>query len=330
MSETVMCVRPQLGRVEGVIGDALSSASPHVDAPIRHLLASRGKGLRPALVILWASAVSPCSQEGGRRGADDAAVAEVAAAAELIHMASLVHDDLVDGSALRRGRETLSRAFGAKASVLIGDFLFARAFGLLARHRDLGVLEPMTEAIAAMCEGELEQAACAFSCDGTEDDYFRRITQKTAHLMAACCHVGAALARAAPDELANARAYGLHLGIAFQLTDDVLDLVADQIELGKPASQDLVSGVLTLPVLKLLSHEALGPRARKLIESREFDATSVSWVRSAVVECGGVDYAYRKAGESLDRALACARRLPPGGARDALASIAEALGSRRC
>lgn len=223
----------------------------------------------------------------------------------------------------------MNARFGARPSVLTGDFLFARAFALLARHKDLGVLELMTDAISAMCEGELEQAACSFSCDETEEAYLRRLSQKTAHLLATCCHAGAAIAGASPEEIANARTYGLELGIAFQLTDDVLDFVADPRELGKPTCQDLVCGVLTLPVLRLLAHDVLGPRARALIESRQFDPEAVSWIQSAVLESGGIDYTYERARQSLERALACAARLPESPSRDVLAEIAQEIITRR-
>ncbi len=327
---TLLGLAPDLAsRVEAVdriIESALSSDSKHLARPRDHILATRGKGLRPALVILWASSTSP---DPGADGDRDLAAMEVAAAAELIHMASLVHDDVIDGSTTRRGRDTLNALFGARPSVLLGDFLFARAFELLARHRSFAVVELMTDAISAMCEGELEQAACAFSCDGCEDAYLRRITLKTARLIAACCHAGAEIGGAASGDAAKAREHGLELGIAFQLTDDALDFVADSRELGKPTCQDLACGVLTLPVLRLLAHESLGPRARDIIEARRFDPQSVSWVRSAVVECGGVDMTYERARQSIDRAMACISHLPAGPARDALVAITQQVIARR-
>lgn len=320
-------VSAQIQSVNRIIKESLSSNSKHLAGPRDHLLESRGKGLRPVLVILWSSAW----RKAGTREETSIApvVAEIAAAVELIHMASLVHDDLIDGSATRRGVETLNARFGARPSVLIGDFLFARAFQLLARHKELGVLELMTNAISAMCEGELDQAACSFSCSETEEAYLRRITQKTASLLAASCHAGAAIGGASAEEIVNARTYGLELGIAFQLTDDALDFVADPQELGKPTCQDLVCGVLSLPVLRLLAHEVLGPKAREVIESRRFDPESVSWVRNAVLECGGIDYAYERARHSLTRAAACAARLPASPSQEALTAIAQQLITRR-
>ncbi|MEW6106363.1 MAG: polyprenyl synthetase family protein [Bacillota bacterium] len=320
-------LKVRIRAVDRIIEDALSSESKHLARPRDHILAARGKGLRPALVVLWAWARP--GPGGKPDDARDRAATEVAAAAELIHMASLVHDDVIDASTTRRGLETVNALFGARPSVLLGDFLFARAFGLLAQHRDFGVVELMTDAISAMCEGELEQAACAFSCDETEEGYLRRITLKTARLIAACCRAGAVIGGASPEEAADAREYGLELGIAFQLTDDALDFVADERELGKPTCQDLVCGVLTLPVLRLLAHESLGPRARDLIESRRFDPESVLWVRSAVVECGGVDLTYERARQCLERAAACASRLPAGPARDALTAITRQVIARR-
>lgn len=317
--------------VDRIIEAALASESKYLARPRDHILATRGKGLRPALVVLWASA-GPGKEACPHvrpEAVDDRATIEVAAAAELIHMASLVHDDVIDGSTTRRGLETLNALFGARPSVLLGDFLFAKAFGLLARHRDLGVVELMTDAISAMCEGELEQAACAFSCDETEDGYLRRITLKTARLISACCRAGAVIAGASAEDVADASEYGLELGIAFQLTDDALDFVADERELGKPTCQDLVCGVLTLPVLRLLTHESLGPRARDLIASRRFDPESVMWVRSAVVECGGVDLTYERAQQCIEHASACASRLPAGPARDALTALTRQVIIRR-
>ena len=313
--------------VDSVIEQALSSESRHLARPRDHVLATRGKGLRPTLLILWAWAQAGTG--GTPEEARARAAVDVAAAAELVHMASLVHDDVIDGSPTRRGLQTANALFGARPSVLLGDFLFARAFELLARHKDFGVVELMTDAISAMCEGELEQAACAFSCDETEDAYLRRITLKTARLIQACCHAGAIIGGASQDGIANAREFGLELGIAFQLTDDALDFIADERELGKPTCQDLVCGVLTLPILRLLSNESLGPRARQVIESRRFDPDTILWMRSAVVECGGVDLTYQRARECLERAAACASKLPDGPARDALAAITRHVITRK-
>ncbi len=327
MLEAIPGMARQIESVDRIVAEALASGSRHVARVSDYLLASRGKGLRPALVLLWSSVPRRAERSDGGYG-ETSVAADVAAAAELIHMASLVHDDLIDGAAIRRGRETVNARFGPRPSVLTGDFLFARAFGLLAKHKDLGVIELMTDAISAMCEGELEQAGCLFSLEETEAGYLRRIARKTASLLAACCEAGGAIAGAAADDLESARTYGLELGVAFQLTDDVLDFVADPRELGKPICQDLACGIVTLPVMRLLSHEALGPKARGIIESRQLDPESLSWVRSAVLECGGIDYARRKAVESLEKAAACAARLAAGPSRDALTAIARAIATR--
>jgi heptaprenyl diphosphate synthase len=211
-----------------------------------HVIRAGGKRLRPLLVLL-------CS------GVDDPAcpqVIEIAAAAELIHTASLIHDDILDQADTRRGVPTLNILQGNHTAVLAGDLLFATAFGLLAHCHCPGALAVMTDAIRDMCQAEIEQKEALFQFSVTESMYLNRIEKKTASLLAACCSAGALAGGQVPEAVASLDAYGRNLGLCFQITDDLLDFTGDSSTLGKPSGSDLAQGILTLPVIYLLNNTA--------------------------------------------------------------------------
>ena len=305
-------VEEELQRIAAAAGGVLGDLAGHI-------FAAGGKRLRPRLVILGAGTAPPAPE----------AVVDVALAAELVHTASLVHDDVIDDAHTRRGRATVNERWGNRTAVLAGDFLFARAFDLLARHRQYGVVELMTGAIAAMCQGEIEQAGSLFDCNITEDAYLARIRKKTACLFGACCRAGAALSAAAPPLLRHFYAFGVELGLAFQITDDILDLSADPVSLGKPVGNDLAQGVLTLPVIRALQDGYYGPRLRRAIERRRLTPAELDLVREALEVTGALAYAYRVAAGHLAAARRHLEAIPDGPRRQMLLDLAEKILARK-
>ncbi|MCR4397618.1 MAG: polyprenyl synthetase family protein [Firmicutes bacterium] len=223
--------------------DRLLSVTGPMRNPSAYLGRSRGKLLRPALVLLSAALAGDVTED-----AINAAVA-----VELIHTASLVHDDVVDESDSRRGFPSVRCVFGNKTAVLLGDHLFASAFELVIRSRKRSVVEVLCSAVKAMSSGELLNIENLFRTDLTEDDYYRYIGLKTASLMSASCEAGAAAAGNRPQSRRSLAAFGWNLGMAYQIMDDLSDLVADPAGGGAPSCSDLRSGVVTLPVIKLIA-----------------------------------------------------------------------------
>ncbi|HHX73961.1 MAG TPA: polyprenyl synthetase family protein, partial [Firmicutes bacterium] len=266
---------PGLQQVESRLQELSRAEAGWTDA-FSYVVTNGGKRLRPALVLLCGS-FAPAFRS---------ILVDVACAAELIHTASLVHDDVIDEAAYRRSRPTLSASFGQRQAVLYGDFLFAKAFSLLTGHGLSSVLGNMTRAISLMCEGEISQARALYDCRQTEADYYAYIYKKTAFFISACCLSGAeagGLQQPLPNLLA---AYGLQLGYAFQITDDLLDFTGQAETTGKPVLKDMREGYLTLPVLKLLRHPQHGHAARKIIEERAFSDENLLYICRALDKSG--------------------------------------------
>jgi heptaprenyl diphosphate synthase len=237
---------PLLQAVEDRLQEMASDQAGALGVYAGHVIRAGGKRLRPLLVILCSGINDPACQP----------LIDIAAAAELIHTASLIHDDILDRAATRRGVPTLNRLQGNHTAVLAGDLLFATAFGLLARGHCPGALAVMTDAIRDMCRAEIEQKEALFQFSVTESMYLSRIEKKTASLLAACCSAGALAGGLSPEAVASLAAYGRNLGLCFQITDDLLDFTGDSSALGKPAGSDLAQGILTLPVIYLLNNTA--------------------------------------------------------------------------
>ncbi|WP_421779072.1 polyprenyl synthetase family protein [Ferruginivarius sediminum] len=232
-------VADDLKRVNGVILDNMQSPVALIPQLAGHIIAAGGKRLRPLLTLASAKI---CGYEGDRH-------VGLAACVEFIHTATLLHDDVVDGSDLRRGLETANSLWGNKASVLVGDFLFSRAFQLMVADGSLKVLKILSDASAIIAEGEVHQLLTSNDTETGESDYLEVIEAKTAALFAAACRVGAVVAERSEEEELALERFGKGLGIAFQLVDDVLDYSAEQQALGKTVGDDFRDGKITLPIV---------------------------------------------------------------------------------
>src|SRR5262249_7230167 len=283
-----------LHAVDSVIRARLKSAVPLVDQVAEHIIAGGGKRLRPLLVVLAARA---CGYEGSGH-------IEAAAFIEFIHTATLLHDDVVDGSALRRGRHTANRVFGNPASVLVGDFVYSRAFQMMAALASQPVMEIMAEATNLIAEGEVLQLMNAHDPETTEQRYLEVIYRKTAKLFEAGAEVAAVLAGGQPRLRQALGAYGRHLGTAYQLVDDVLDSRSDPNERGKTLGDDLAEGKPTLPLIHALRHGSEVHRAAIREAIRQGGVVHLEPVVSAIEATGGLEYTARLAREQAT--LACA------------------------
>jgi octaprenyl-diphosphate synthase len=305
-------------RVDALIRARLQSQVLLVNQVAEHII-SGGKRLRPLVVLLAARAA-------GYRGDEHIAAAAIV---EFIHTATLLHDDVVDESDLRRGRRTANAVFGNAASVLVGDFLYSRSFQLMVDLDQMPVMRLLADTTNAIAEGEVLQLMHINNPDTSEDDYHRVIERKTAILFAAATELGALLAERPAVEQAALRHYGHSLGMAFQIADDILDYEADEDDLGKHLGDDLAEGKPTLPLIYALGKASPAQRQglREAIESggREH----LPRVLDAIREHGGIDYARRCADRFSAQAIEALDALPPSSHRDALAFLAGFAVARR-
>ena len=300
-------VLEQLESVRDTMERVVTRDVPLLAVAARHLLAMKGKMFRPTLVLL-SSAVG---------GSADGAVS-VAAVVELIHLATLVHDDAVDHSMLRRGMPTLNSLFNDQTSVIMGDFLYSVALRELSVEDDMTPIRVLVDVSAQMSVGELRQLSTITPLDFSEEDYELLIRAKTASLISAACRLGAM--RGAPEHARALAEYGDALGMVFQITDDLIDYTEVSETTGKPSGLDLREHKVTLPLIAALRtmQPAERRRVESLFEASEPSATAVTDVISIVTNSGGLDYARRRADEYAARARAALATVPAGAARDAL------------
>ena len=311
-------VATDLVAVDAEIRRQLASDVLLVNQVGEYIVAGGGKRLRPLLVVLAARAA----------GLQGNAHVTAAALIEFIHTATLLHDDVVDGSARRRGRETANEAFGNPASVLVGDFLYSRSFQMMASLDSAAVIRVMADATNTIAAGEVMQLMNSGDPDTTEFRYMEVIYRKTARLFEAGAQIAAIVAGAAPTVEAALARYGKHLGIAFQLIDDALDYRGDAEELGKNIGDDLAEGKPTLPLIHALRHADAREAAmiRRAIEEGGTDEQLA--IRTVIEETGGLDYTAEIAGCEVEKALAALVDVPASTYRDALAGLARFAASR--
>ena len=318
LDEIRALVGADMTAVDTVIRSRLKSAVPLVDQVAEHIIAGGGKRLRPLIVLLSAHAAA-----GGRPLGDERHL-EAAAFIEFIHTATLLHDDVVDHSSKRRGRDTANAVFGNEASVLVGDFVYSRAFQIMAATGSHRVMEIMSDATNVIAEGEVLQLMNAHDPDTSEERYLEVIYRKTARLFEAGAQVAAVLSGA--DEAAQSAlaSYGRHLGAAYQLIDDVLDYRSDPATRGKNLGEDLAEGKPTLPLIHALRN-ATGEEAatiRSAITHDGGEVVDIQRIIQSIDRTGGIDYTRDRAMSESDQAVAALAPLPPSPYREGLAELA--------
>jgi geranylgeranyl pyrophosphate synthase len=314
-------VKDDLQRVETRLHDIpLQSDSDLelVTEAIGHLLDAGGKRIRPALTLLT----------GRLYPADSDKIVSMAAAVEMLHTATLVHDDVVDGSLLRRGSPTLNAHWSPGATILTGDYMFARAADLAAQTDNVRVMQIFARTLMTIVSGELRQLFGDATRRQTREDYFKRIYAKTASMFELATEAAGVLIGASEDEILALRQYGHDLGIAFQIMDDVLDFIGDASQVGKPVANDLRQGIVTLPVIDYLDTHPLDQRVTDLLRSGQHNDEVVLPIVADVRASGAVDRAVAEARDYVHSAQQRLLKLPDNEACQSMMTVADYVVAR--
>ncbi len=311
-------IKNELSVVEDELIKTVRSSDPLLTETATHLIKAGGKRLRPAFCLL-----------GGKFANFDLdKIVSLAVALELIHMASLVHDDVVDASLTRRGRPTVKAQWGNRISTHIGDYLLGKSLILISRYKEPLIPKVLAETSVRMSEGEILQISTIYDTNQNIKDYFYRINRKTALLISASCQLGA-VACGAPRQLHQTlRRFGHYIGMAFQITDDILDMTAEQTKLGKPVGGDLKQGIITLPTIYALRKSSARDRLLEIISKPDKNEQEVCEAIDLITRCGGIDYSASLATQYINKAKKELPGLPDVPVKKTLQIIAEFIGIR--
>lgn len=320
MDQVNALLNSDLHRVELQFREDLTSRVPLIRKVGEYVLASGGKRIRPMLVLLSAKLA-------GYQG--DAHIG-LASVVEFIHTATLLHDDVVDSAVLRRGQESANAVWGNEASVLVGDFLFAKSFSIMVRGGSLPVLQALSDATTMMAEGEVLQLVSTCDLDLDEERYFEVIRNKTAVLLAAACRCGAILGGLPPEREEALANFGMELGIAFQCMDDALDYVADQGEFGKVCGHDLLEGKVTLPLIHALRCCTAAERERvaTIVVREVLPQSDLEEITALIDKYEGIGFTRNRARELVAQAKDHLTEFPASPAKDALYALADYVVNR--
>ena len=312
-SQALSLIAADMRGVDALIAQRLTTSVALVGDVSQYIIAAGGKRLRPQLLLLCCGALG---YTGTHR-------LTMAAVVEFIHTATLLHDDVVDDSTLRRGLPTANARFGNPASVLIGDFLYSRAFQMMVQVQEMRIMQVLADATNVIAEGEVLQLMNMYNADLSEADYLQVIRSKTSKLFEASAQVAAILAKVSPAVENACATFGQALGTAFQVIDDVLDYAGDASVLGKNLGDDLREGKCTLPLITAMQLAPPGDAAtvRNAIEKGDVDALEA--VASIVKRTGALDAAMRSAQSEISRALEAAQHLPAGPYVDCMVQLAQ-------
>ena len=291
LSESYTIIKNELQAVETCLQKIADTPLPLLSNIGSSLIGAGGKRLRPALFLLSA-------RLSNRESYDD--LVPLAASLELTHVASLIHDDVIDNSGLRRGRETANAKFGNHVAVLSGDYLFASVFGLIGEKeypRVLGL--KLAELVKLLTIGEIQQDSALYKIPDGTHEYYRQIERKTAEFMAVCCETGALVEGLDSGIADRMHEFGYNLGMAFQITDDLLDITGDEKTIGKPAGSDIKQGVITLPVIWALKNSPKKERLAAIVSNKMMTETELSEALTIVRDSDGIPYSKQKVQEYI-------------------------------
>ncbi len=312
-------VQEEIQEVEELMRTQAFDAHSDLQAALAHLLASGGKRIRPTLTLLT----------GKMLGAPHEKLIVLAAAVELLHTATLVHDDLIDGSLLRRGNPTLNAQWSPAATVLTGDFIFARAAKLAAQTDHLGLIKLFADTLATIVNGELTQM---FDRKGlvSRSVYYQRIYAKTGSLIEMCSRAAAMVSPVNENIVEANRQFGYHLGMAFQIVDDILDFTGEQAEVGKPVGSDLLQGIITLPTLYYIERHPQDPDVRCLME-KDFgcEPERIERMVQSVRTDEAIELSLDEARKSIEKGIGFLDEMPSGIEKQALEDLARYTVNRR-
>lgn len=320
MDSVIALIKDEMQAVEEQFSRHLASDVKLISQVGQYVLSSGGKRLRPMLLLLSSRL---CGYNGDKH-------IDLAGVVEFIHTATLLHDDVVDSASLRRGNRSANSVWGNQASVLVGDFLFAKSFSVMVGSDSLRILKLLADTTTQLAEGEILQLINTCDLDVDEKRYLQVVRDKTAILIAAACQVGAVLAGVDDEKEQALREFGLEIGTAFQLMDDALDYVADQIEFGKEKGHDLFEGKMTLPLIHAYSKASVEERSEvlRIVEAEELNAADLDYVCKLIEEKGGIVYTRDKALERIERAKGYLQVFSDSEARRALFQLADYVVTR--
>jgi len=311
-------VQSDLDLVEEAIRQIGRVDYPLLESFLKHILSTRGKRVRPAIVLLSATFHDYCPEY----------LVPLAAAIELLHTATLVHDDLIDNSTTRRGTPTLNSLTSRSVTVLVGDYLFANAAALCTETQNVRVMQVFGRTLMTICDGELRQIFSAGQWRQSREEYYQKIERKTASLLRTAAETGAILSGAPEPQISALRQYGYHLGMAFQIVDDVLDFVGDEATLGKPVGSDLRQGTMTLPTIRLLEEDADNRAIHRIFDEGDSSDDAVGDALGAVLESSGVEFALDEARKFARAAVSSLAPLPSTPGHQTLETLAEYVVNR--
>ncbi|HMN12213.1 MAG TPA: polyprenyl synthetase family protein [Bellilinea sp.] len=309
-NDFIIPVKEELRKVEERIRAQSLGSNPDLTAALEHLLRSGGKRVRPTLTIIV----------GKMLGADPDRTITMAAAIELLHTATLVHDDLIDGSLLRRGIPTLNARWSPGATVLTGDYLFARAAKLAAETKSIPAIDLFSVTLGIIVNGEITQMFES-RLNADKDEYLRRIYAKTASLFETSVKSAALISEASPEVVETVREFGYNLGMAFQIIDDIFDFTSDQLKLGKPVGSDLRNGLITLPSLYFLQDHPLDPDFRVLFTGEILNDERFTALIERIQKSNAISAARAEADSYVDKALNMLNLLPESPEREQLRQL---------
>ena len=272
----------ELDVVEQKLFENINTSLALLDEASAHLIKAGGKRIRPGFALLAARMYMTSLERA----------IPLAVTLELIHMASLVHDDVIDNSETRRGADTVKKRWGNRMSIYAGDYILARSLAVVNEYNRPDVVDVLADASMRICEGEIKQMLSCYDVEQGLKDYLRRIQCKTALLISVSCQLGAMISAAPPQEIEALKKYGYYVGMTFQITDDILDLVADEKTLGKPTGNDIRQGIITLPVIYALRFLPDRYKFKTMLSQPDIYRSETANIINMVVESGGIEYAY--------------------------------------
>ncbi|MFC2028022.1 polyprenyl synthetase family protein [Chloroflexota bacterium] len=318
LEEILSPVQTEMPLVSESLGQVADVDFPQFADVIKQAIGTRGKGVRPALTLL-AGSFNNYNMEN---------LIPMATAVELLHTASLVHDDTIDKSPLRRGLPTLYSTLGDNAAIMAGDYLFAKSAELAAMPGNLRVVRLFAQTLMALAKGELEETLSVYEWRQTREDYFRRIDGKTAALFSMAAESGAILSDSPEEEIQALKSYGQNLGLAFQVVDDLLDFTGDEATMGKPVGNDLLLGVLTLPALMYLEQNLDGNRIKTGFENKG-EGPDLSQAIDEIRNSQFIDESFAVARDLVEKAQKAIAPLADNDSKKALLTLADFVFERK-
>ncbi len=304
-------IQIEMNKVEELLESTLKSRRKIAEDTSMDLLRAGGKRIRPALVI----ASAKCGEYDSNKAVS------LAAALEMFHMATLMHDDIIDNSKTRRGTETAQSKYGKDIAVYTGDYLFSKAFLLVSKVDNGQQIMHLSKFIKAICEGELEQHTSKFDLSSSTATYLKRIKYKTALLFAICCQIGAETGNCSKVVARNLRRYGMSLGTAFQIRDDLLDITAEKKVVGKPVGHDILEGVYTIPLLYTIRNGSYKNEVLEILNKNNISKTDIAEIIYYIKKSEGVEYSEDLENKHYNRALKSLKYIPDSSSKSLLSNL---------